>query len=176
MLKRRLSRNRKAPVINTGSMADIAFLLLIFFLVTSHLSDDQGIAVQLPPLEENTSTVTVEARNLCSLYIDSLGNATVNEKAVKLSELKNTVKNFVINPSKSAERAVNPSKAIISLTKSDKIKFEQYISYYSEVKAGYREIWDSIAQIKYNKFMTELDTTQRKEIVKIYPFQYTEPE
>jgi biopolymer transport protein ExbD len=169
------TKRRQAPTINAGSMADIAFLLLIFFLVTSHLSDDQGITIQLPPIDTKVESVVVSPRNLCDIYIDSSGIATLNQKVLSVEATRRSIKNFVTNPQKQASKAESPQKAIISLTKSNKIKFAQYMAYYSEIKASYREMWDSLAMNRYGKFMTELDTVKRKEIIATIPFQYTEP-
>ncbi|MFT5800396.1 MAG: biopolymer transport protein ExbD, partial [Nonlabens sp.] len=95
-------RKRRLPSeINAGSMADIAFLLLIFFLVATTILEDQGILVRLPPWSDVIdTTVPVRPRNLLPIKINAKGLLLVGKEETKITELRDIAKEFITNPMK----------------------------------------------------------------------------
>ena len=91
---------RQSSEVNAGSMADIAFLLLIFFLVTTTIASDKGIYVQLPPKPEDQVDVKLNERNIFNILINSRDMMLVEENPMEISELKAEVKKFITNNGK----------------------------------------------------------------------------
>ena len=90
---------RSAPEVNAGSMADIAFLLLIFFLVTTTIEKDKGIARQLPPKTEQQpdDKVIIKKRNLLVVLVNKNDQLLVNDELMELKDLRQTAIDFLDN-------------------------------------------------------------------------------
>ncbi len=101
--------------INASSMADIAFLLLIFFLVTTTILNDKGIMVQLPPYEENAAITPVNEENILTVLINKNNELMVEGSALPLDALRDRVKTFIINLLQLENLPNSPKKAIIFL-------------------------------------------------------------
>tara|TARA_B100001750_G_scaffold39772_2_gene28876 strand:- start:3144 stop:3734 length:591 start_codon:yes stop_codon:yes gene_type:complete len=188
--------NRKIPEINAGSMADIAFLLLIFFLVTTTIDTDSGIARKLPPLPEDeleeppkikpqnlliiiankNEEITYKKRYLrndgtcCDEDLDSRPpeNIKVNPK-----ELKEISKKFITNNGKDPTMSVSPIKAIISL-EAEYCSYETYISAQNSLAAAYKEIRNEESIKLYSKKYERLDKEKQVVIKKSYPQKISE--
>ena len=188
--------NRKIPEINAGSMADIAFLLLIFFLVTTTIDTDSGIARKLPPLPEDeleeppkikpqnlliiiankNEEITYKKRYLrndgtcCDEDLDSRPpeNIKVNPK-----ELKEISKKFITNNGKDPTMSVDPTKAIISL-EAEYCSYETYISAQNSLAAAYKEIRNEESIKLYSKKYERLDKEKQVVIKKSYPQKISE--
>lgn len=98
-------KKRKMPGLNTSSTADISFMLLIFFLVTTSMDTDRGLARQLPPPPEENAEVKdiiVKERNILNVRMNSAGNLMLEDmdgqKFIRLEELRAIVKDFIANP------------------------------------------------------------------------------
>ena len=92
---------RKTPEINSSSMADIAFLLLIFFLVTTTMDVDTGIYKKLPPIPEDqqqNDDVKVKQRNVLSILVNRNNELLVNGEVLSISQLRDKTKEFFLNP------------------------------------------------------------------------------
>src|SRR5574344_1596548 len=120
--------NKKTPEVNSGSMADIAFLLLIFFLVTTSMDADKGLARQLPPIAEKQQKTDVEIkkRNLLPIKINQRDLLLVGGKKMNISELKEKAKEF-IRSDKTREDPPEFSKGIISLQNDRGTTYNRYI-------------------------------------------------
>ena len=106
---------RKLKPINAGSMADIAFLLLIFFLVTTTIQNDQGLTLQLPPLSD-TPPASIAERNLFKILINGENEILAEGELVEdLKLLPPRIKGFILNPQARKDLAVSPQKAVVSL-------------------------------------------------------------
>jgi biopolymer transport protein ExbD len=136
-------KKRPAPEINASSMADIAFLLLIFFLVTTTIDVDKGILVKLPPWsEEKVDPVKLNPRNVFSVLVNAQNQLLVRGEPANVKELRDRAKEFIINPTQREDLAEKPTKAIISLKNDRGTKYETYLEVYNELYGAYRELWD----------------------------------
>ena len=131
---------RQSAEVNAGSMADIAFLLLIFFLVTTTIASDKGIYVQLPPKPEDQVDVKLNERNIFNILINSKDMMLVEDQPMEISELKNEVKKFVTNNGRDPKSSESPSKAVVSLKTDRGTSYEMYISVVDELKVAYNEL------------------------------------
>ena len=184
---------RATPEINASSMADIAFLLLIFFLVTTTMDVDTGIQRQLPPIPENKdqkTDVEVNKRNIYLVLVNSRGNISVNQSWMDIDKLREDAKRFI-----NCDRADDPtlpemeeitvegikgpvktSKGIISLQNDRGTTYGRYIEVQNELVAAYNEIRDEASRKYFNKPYDELNDEQQEAIRKIYPQRISEAE
>jgi biopolymer transport protein ExbD len=163
--------------INAGSMADIAFLLLIFFLVTTTISEDKGVLVKLPEWNPvPPPPLTIHERNVFSVLVNAQNQLLVRGKAMNISDLKNNTKNFIKNPTHDPQMAENPTKAIISLKNDRGTKYQVYIEVYNELKAAYNELWEEAAMNIYGKYLNELTAIQQKTVKDVIPLVISEAE
>jgi biopolymer transport protein ExbD len=139
--------DRDEAEIPTAGMADIAFLLLIFFLVTTTINVDTGIGMTLPPkLDPNQQPPPVKERNLFKILVNAQGELLVEEEPASIGQLRQRVKNHVTNYGQDPDLAVSPDKAVISIKTDAATPYNTYIEVLDEVWMAYREIWDSIAR------------------------------
>jgi biopolymer transport protein ExbD len=168
---------RAAPEINAGSMADIAFLLLIFFLVTTTMDVDKGLARKLPPIQEDMPDMPpIKKRNLFSVLINSNNDMLVNGEYMTIKELRAAAKKFVSNNGADPESSENPQKAIVSLQNDRGTSYNIYIAVQNELAAAYRELRDEEAMRKYGKKYESLGEEEQKDIAGIYPLNISEAE
>jgi biopolymer transport protein ExbD len=122
------SKRRLTNEINAGSMADIAFLLLIFFLVTTTISEDKGILVKLPTYTpEPPPIMDYHERNVFSVFINANNELLVRNQLSSVDKLKQDAKIFIINPNNDNKMAENPTKAVISLKNDRGTSYSAYI-------------------------------------------------
>lgn len=169
---------RQAPEINASSMADIAFLLLIFFLVTTEIVEDKGILVKLPPWSnEPPETQRLNERNVFSVLVNKDNNLLVRGEPTQLSDLRERAKEFIINPTDRSDLAASPTKAIISLKNDRGTSYKTYLAVYNELQAAYNELWNELANERYGvDYSDELDLAVRKDIKGTIPFVLSEAE
>jgi len=164
---------RAAPEINAGSMADIAFLLLIFFLVTTTMDVDTGITRKLPPPVENPDEdVDVKERNVLKILVNSQDMLMVDGKRGDVRQLKDKAKDFMaLHPDNPDYPEVNPkfieelgkevpmSKGVISLKNDRGTSYEMYITVQNELARAFNEMKDEksveLFGVKYSKLVDE---------------------
>ncbi|MCP4460069.1 MAG: biopolymer transporter ExbD [Cytophagales bacterium] len=148
----RIKKNRSEVTVSAGSMADIAFLLLIFFLVATTLSKDKGLMIQLPPDMPPTKTRIID-RNLFKIHINSANKFLIeNEVRTNLEGLVDEMKEFVLNPSNSSSLAENPEKAIISIKTQRGTTYSYFIEILDLVKEAYYQMYGEKLGITSDQF------------------------
>ncbi len=180
------NRSRMSNEINAGSMADIAFLLLIFFLVTTQIVEDKGIMVKLPPWSEEEPDITkLKKRNVFSVLVNAQNQLLVRGEVESVSTLKEKAKEFIWNPKKREDLAEKPTKAIISLKNDRGTNYKTYLEVYNELKAAYNELWTEEVlrgvqrgdyPAKYKEYSDDLPLHIRKEVRSKIPFVLSEAE
>lgn len=177
-MAKKSSRDRMTNEINAGSMADIAFLLLIFFLVTTTIVEDKGITVKLPPWSEEEPDITkLKERNVYSVLVNAQNQLLVRGEPMRIQELKTNAKDFISNPNQRPDLAEKPTKAIISLKNDRGTEYGTYLEVYNELKAAYNELWDELCKRKYGiPYSDDLPLAYRKAIKSEIPFVLSEAE
>lgn len=139
--------DREEASIPTAGMADIAFLLLIFFLVTTTINVDTGIGMTLPPkLEPDQEPPPVKERNLMNVLVNAQGDVLIEDEEATISQIRERVKRHVTNFGEDPELSETPDDAVISIKTDAQTPYDTYINVLDEVWMAYREIWDSIAR------------------------------
>ena len=167
-----MPRRKGAPEVNVGSMADIAFLLLIFFLVTTTIETDAGLDRMLPPIEPPDTDVVIKQKNIFTVNINKNGQLLVEEQLMSLEDLKEAAMDFLDNGgapsgspeycnyckgSRDASSSDNPQKAIISLKNDRETKYSTYITVQNELVGAYNELRNREAQRLYKRDFTEME-------------------
>ncbi|WP_338792478.1 biopolymer transporter ExbD [Bernardetia sp. MNP-M8] len=136
-----MNLKREKATVNASSMADIAFLLLIFFLVSTRIASEKGFAMSLPPkqeqkiqptpaLDRDVLRVSINSEN--KILIESDRNATV-------SDIKKLVKTHLMNYGKEDNYSQNPQKAVVVLSSQRQTDYNFYIEVLDQIKAGYND-------------------------------------
>ena len=171
------SKDRMSNEVNAGSMADIAFLLLIFFLVTTTIAEDKGVLVRLPPWsEEPPEVLKFKTRNVYSILVNANNDLLVRGEPLKIENLKEGVQEFILNPERRDDLAESSVDAIVSLKNDRGTKYETYLNVYNEVKAAYNSLHNQEAQRKFGKDYEFLTVPQQKEVRAVIPMKLSEAE
>lgn len=162
---------RAAPEVNAGSMADIAFLLLIFFLVTTTIETDRGISRKLPPIpEENIEPPVIKQKNIFTVIVNRDNQLLVEDELMQLQDLRQAAVEFLDNGGGVGEEGCdycqgprdpassdNPEKAIISLVNDRMTEYGTYISVQNELVAAYNQLRNREAQRLYGMDFLEME-------------------
>lgn len=172
------SRDRMSNEINAGSMADIAFLLLIFFLVTTTIAEDKGILVKLPPWSDEEPDITqLKTRNVYSVLVNAQNMLLVRGEEMDIEQLREKTIEFIANPQRREDLAEAPNKAIISLKNDRGTSYATYLEVYNELKAAYYELWDDLSRRKFGVgYSDDMPIAQQKVIKAEIPFVISEAE
>ena len=164
---------RSAPEVNAGSMADIAFLLLIFFLVTTTIEVDSGISSKLPPDIPPPETV-IKQKNIFTVEINKDNQMLVEEELMDVKDLKAAALAFIdngggenaakqkcdyCNGAKDPSSSDHPEKAIISITHSRATDYNTFIVAYDQLVSAYTELRERLAQKLYRRSFKEMELT-----------------
>ena len=183
-----MRRSRLMPEVNAGSMADIAFLLLIFFLVTAAIPKDKGINRKLPAEcpPGIICNIDIHENNLLRIVINSNNQIMVNNDIIKIEALKDVTKQFIdnnkdgscnyCNGQKYEEASDNPSKAVISLQNDRNTSYNQFIAVQDELTKALFELRKDYAKKTYNKLPEDLTAEELKQVKTAYPFILSEAE
>jgi len=187
-----MAKKRKAPGINATSSADIAFMLLLFFLLTSSMDTDRGLARRLPPpvpKDQKKEDIDIKKRNLMVVLINSQNQILANNQFVELRQLKDMVKEFIDN---TFNDETKPEKVemdvpffgtvmvtknhVISLQNDRGTEYQAYINVQNELAAAYNELRDDISKKKFGKAFMDLEDEQQKAVQIIYKQNISEAE
>ena len=193
-------KKRKAPSINSSSSADLAFTLLIFFLVVTSMDTDEGLTRLLPRWTEEQTDMEIKKRNILNVLVNANNQLMVGDTYVdNIKDLRKKAKDFITASGEYAgERgpelhAVNPEKNpdlvkhfgqevmvtkqhVISLQSDYGTSYDKYIQVQNELVAAYNELRQEIAKNKFGKNYSEeeLDESQIKAIKDYYPMNISE--
>ncbi|HJC26518.1 biopolymer transporter ExbD [uncultured Alistipes sp.] len=190
---------RKTPEINAGSQADIAFLLLIFFLVATTMNTDTGLTRMLPPMppeDQKQEEIKVKERNLFLVLISGSGNIMAGvpgkQELITLGQLKDKAKEFITNPlddenlpEKIDKEITLPdgstwvypvSEGVVSLQTTRDTNYQSYIMVQNELTRAFNEVRDEVAQRKFGSKFAELNEEQSKAISTAVPLKISEAE
>ena len=168
MITHRFS-NRTAHI-DSSSMADIAFLILIFFLVTTTINVDTGIGMVLPPPTDDTEIRILE-RNQINILVNAKGTILMDDALVDIDEVKPVLKQFINNYGEDPELSVSPQKAVISLLTQSETPYRIYIDMLDEVMGTYIELRNEASIANYGIPFQQLgpNSEKRKYIKELYP-------
>jgi biopolymer transport protein ExbD len=181
---------RQTPEINAGSMADIAFLLLIFFLVTTTMDVDTGIGRKLPPpLTGDEEPPDINERNIFTVLVNSRDRLLVEKKPGDITQLRAMAKEFLANPQNREDlpektlKNIPPlgnvmvSKGVISLKNDRGTSYKMYIAVQNELTAAINELRDELSMEKFGRKYGELlNEDQANAIQKAIPIAISEAE
>ncbi len=183
---------RKCPEINASSMADISFLLLIFFLVTTTMAKDEGLSRRLPaplPPDMEKTSVEVNKRNTFVVLLNSHNQLLVQQELISVKDLREKAKTFIKNenndPNLPVKKAIEveffgmvevTKDHIISLQNDRSTQYQAYIEVQNELVAAYNELRDELSRQKFGMPYESLDEERMKAIQKIYPQKISEAE
>lgn len=186
---------RQVQEINAGSMADIAFLLLIFFLVATTMNVDTGLVRVLPPMPDpnvKQEDIKVKERNLLLVFVSGSGNIMAGGQLIDIRQLKDKAKEFILNPYNDenlpekedkeldlpdGQKWVYPvSQGVISLQNTRDTGYQVYIRVQNELTRAFNEVRDEVAMNKFGKKFADLQEEQRKVITAAVPMKISEAE
>lgn len=156
---------RAAPEVNAGSMADIAFLLLIFFLVTTTIEVDSGIVSKLPPeQDEDVAPPPIKKKNIFQVLVNKDNQLLVEEEPMELKDLTAAAVAFIDNGGgegkngcayclgdKDPESSDNPKKAVVSLVNDRQATYNYYVTVTNELVRAYTILRNREAQKRFNE-------------------------
>ena len=182
---------RKTPGLNTQSTADIAFLLLCYFLMTSTMDQQSGLQRRLPPMpdkNQKTEDTKVNKRNIIIVKINSSDRLFAGDQLMDVSQLKDKIKEFITNPNNDPnlpERETKNiegfgeypvSKGVISLQNDRGTSYRAYIAVQNELVKAINEVRDDFSKQNYGKAYAFLSEDQQKIVREAVPQNISEAE
>ncbi|MBQ7575991.1 MAG: biopolymer transporter ExbD [Bacteroidales bacterium] len=178
--------SKKTPEINGGSMADISFLMLIFFLMVTTMDKEEGLSRRLPPIP--TEDQKVNRRNIIQVKINSNDRLFAGNELMDVSQLKDKIKEFLLNPNDDPnlpEKEMKTiegygeypvSKGVISLQNDRGTTYSKYIEVQNELIRAVNEIRDEFSMVTYGKKYAKLDEDRQEIVRKAIPQNISEAE
>ena len=182
---------KKVPAMNTSSTADIAFLLLCYFLMTTTMGSQTGLSRRLPPMPDQNQKVEdqkVNRRNIIQVKINSADRILAGSEPIDISQLKDKIKEFLSNPADDPnlpEKEIKNieglgdypvSKGIISLQNDRGTSYQAYIAVQNELVKAVNELRDEFSRKQYGKVFAMLDEDTQKIVKEAVPQFISEAE
>lgn len=187
-----MGKKRKVPGLNTSSTADISFILLIFFLVTTSMDTDSGLARRLPPPPEDDqqeAEIDVKERNVLKVRINAAGNLLCGDDFIEISQLCERAKEFVKNennrptlPEKHMKnipllgQCAITDKHVISVQTDRGTSYNIYFQVQNELIRAYNELRDELSKARFGKVYAALSDEQQAAVREYYPQKISEAE
>lgn len=183
--------SKETPQINASSQADIAFLLLVFFLITTTMDVDKGLRRRLPPMQENQQKqedIKVNRRNVIIVKINSNDRVMVGTQPADISQIKDRIVEFITNPTDDPnmpEKEVKSikgfgnypvSKGVVSLQNDKGTLYNSYIQVQNEIVKAFNEMRDQFAMQNFGKKYARLDEEHQKIVKDAIPQNISEAE
>ena len=185
-------RKRKVPGINASSTADIAFMLLIFFLITTSMDTDRGLARRLPPPPENEKQkddIIVKASNVLQIRLNKDDQLMIGGEWSDIKQLREKTKEFIANPKDDPNMPEKHAKTlpffgnvmitekhVISVQNDVGTSYDAYFQVQNELVAAYNELRDELAKAQFGKPLAECTEEQKEAISDYYPQKISEAE
>jgi biopolymer transport protein ExbD len=181
---------KSTPELNASSMADIAFLLLTFFLLTTTMDQNLGMPRRLPPLieDEQEKPPEINKRNIMQVRVNSMDLLLVNSKPWEVQLLKDEVKLFLLNPRNEADKpekevkniellgAISVGKGVVSLQTDRGTSYKMYMAVQNEIMRAYAELRDELALSHFQSPYAKLTEDQQEAVRGVYPLNISEAE
>jgi biopolymer transport protein ExbD len=182
---------KKTPAINSSSTADIAFLLLCYFLMTTTMGSQTGLSRLLPPMPDPNQKIEnqqVNQRNIIIVRVNAANNVLAGSEPIAVSQLKDKIKDFLSNPyddpSMPAKTPTeiegygtyNVSQGVISLQNDRGTSYYQYIAVQNEIVKAIDELRDEFAMNNYGRPYIRLTEEQQDIVKKAIPQRISEAE
>lgn len=170
-------RKRRTPEINAGSMADIAFLLLFFFLVTTTLDVDSGIQSRLPPVPDETKPpADIHARNVFEIRLDASDRLEAEGKMIAPQNLRDLMYEFLTNNGKRNDLSDSPEHAVIHVETDRNATYDAYLKVQDDVRAVYGKARNEAALSEFGKDFSQLPKAQQDYLRRRIPLKLSEAE
>lgn len=185
-------KKREVPELNQSSTADISFILLIFFLTTTSMNTDRGLARRLPPPPEEKdmdAETEVKERNVLQVRINAMDELMIGGDYAEVSEIKERAKEFIDNPNNEANLPDKVAKDIdffgtvyitekhvISLQSDRGTSYDKYFAVQNELVAAYNELRNELAQRRFKKPYSQCSEEEQLAIRTYYPQKISEAE
>ena len=186
-------KKRTMPGINSSSTADIAFMLLIFFLTTTSMDTDKGLARRLPPPPDPSikqDNIIVKERNILQVRLNKNNQLMVGSEEMDIKQLREKAKEFIANPNDDGKlpekhnklipllggNCLVTEKHVISVQNDVGTSYQAYIDVQNELVAAYNELRDELAKEKFGCTYIECNEDQQKAIRDFYPQKISEAE
>ena len=182
---------KKVPEINGSSMADIAFIALIFFLMVTTMDKEEGIARQLPPIppeDQKVENQEVNRRNIIQVKINANDRLLAGSQPMDVSQLKDKIKEFMTNPNDDPNlpekevkdvKGIGPvpvSKGVISLQNDRGTTYQAYITVQNELVKAINELRDDFSMKTFGKKYSKLTEEQQESVREAVPQRISEAE
>ena len=183
---------RKTPEVPSASLADIAFMLLIFFLVTTTMDVDSGLERRLPqwvnPEDIQDDDQQIKERNVFVVLVNRDNNLLVEGDVIRIEDLRERAKEFMANPGDKENLPekdpkevpyfgeVMVTKGVISLRNDLDTKYGTYLAVQNELVAAINELRDELAKTEFGKSYKQIEDDQKRAIRNIYPYRISEAE
>ena len=186
-----MGNKKKVPAMNTSSTADIAFLLLCYFLMTTTMGSQTGLSRRLPPMPDPKQKVEdqkINRRNIIVVKINSADRILAGNEPIDVSQLKDKIKEFLTNPANDPNLPEKEeieiegygrcpvSKGVISLQNDRGTSYQAYIAVQNELVKAVNELRDDFSRKNYGKAFASLDEDKQDIVKKAVPQNISEAE